>query len=649
MNKTTFSSQIVQGSLMKKVIFLLSSLFASFSKIYGLNSTDLSLEQKIGQLFLVHFHGDIANEDAKILISKCHVGGFVLYNWCNNLSSPENVRNLTQTLSSLNSSYSEIPLFFAIDQEGGRVQRLKEGFMEIPSAQFLGDLDLPEVIYHLAKVQATELKIVGINVNFAPVVDINSNPNNPVIGNRSYSNDPRKVSEYARSFVRAYNELCVLSVIKHFPGHGDTKKDSHIAVPKLNKTLQQLKDLELKPFFDLKADVRGIMTAHIKLPFIDSEKVASASPFLIKDILRNSWGYDNLVISDSLFMQGIISTERSIQKAAISVLNAGSDILCLAGAALNEKSEDEHSVDSIIALHQYLVNATKRGLISEDEINKSVDRILKEKSRLQTFIEIDYAMLEDQKKIMSRELPLLHKINSFDQVVYDKIAKAIWSNETGMSKDKLLYWSTKEDFLSLGIGHFIWHPKNKKTHFEEMFPSLVKFALKNKIAVPNWISNSSCCPWETREDFIKDINSLKYVELRNWLEKNMWIQGKFLIQRLLHTIHEYLHSSLVVNKLQLLNTLDTLCLTPEGLYALVDYLNFKGSGLCEHERYNGEGWGLLQVLNKLNENNTTISTSEFVKAAHVVLKKRVQNSIEPEKEQAWINGWLSRVNRYTSL
>ncbi|MBM3207978.1 MAG: glycoside hydrolase family 3 protein [Chlamydiae bacterium] len=634
---------------MKKAISLLFTFFVSFSKIHALNSTDLSLEEKIGQLFLVHFHGDVANDDAKQLITDCHVGGFVFYNWSNSLSSPEQVRCLTESLFNLNSKHSRVPLFTAVDQEGGRVQRLKNGVLQLPSAQFLGDLDIPDLIYQLARIQAEELKSLGININFAPVVDVNSNPKNPVIGDRAYSNDPDKVTEYAKAFMKAYDEVGVLPVIKHFPGHGDTKKDSHISSPKLKKTYKELKELELKTFYNLKNEARAIMTAHIKLPLIDSEKVSSTSPLIIENILRQSWGYDNLVISDSLIMRGIISSEGSIENAAVSAINAGTDILCLAGAALNEESQDELSVMPIISLHKYLVNAVKTGMISEEHLNKSVNRILREKERIAPTLSSIPKEVEDTKQILSRELILLKKINSFENEVYEKIGQAIWKNETGMSREKLLYWNPKEDFLSLGIGHFIWHPKKKKADFEETFPSLVKFAKKNKIETPKWLDYTKNCPWESRDQYINDAKSTKVLDLQKWLEENMSIQGKFLIQRLLSTIHLYLHSSSVTDKIKILTAIESLSNTPEGLYALVDYLNFKGSGLSEKERYKNQGWGLLQVLNLIDSEKNTIPIEEFVHAAQQTLETRVNNSNDPEKEKIWLKGWVNRVHRYRSL
>lgn len=310
-------------------------------------------------MLIVHFRGEVANEDSKRLIQEAHVGGFIFYNWANGLHSPDQVRNLTTSLQ----KQSDRPLFFAVDQEGGRVLRLKEGFTQPPAN---AELKTPDEAYYWAKKVGGELSAVGINMNLAPVVDVNSNPNNPVIGNRSYSSNPHVVTEMAAAALKGYKETGILPVIKHFPGHGDTSVDSHVALPVINKDLAALEQVELYPFQHL--NTPAIMTAHLLLPQIDSRPV-TISPVIIHNLLKN---YTGLIITDSLAMQGIRSAPP--EEIAILAIEAGHDILLLGGMQL-EKSDSEFSIDDVIKIHKAICQATRDGRISEERLKRSWDKM----------------------------------------------------------------------------------------------------------------------------------------------------------------------------------------------------------------------------------------------------------------------------------
>lgn len=223
-------------------------------------------------------------------------------------------------------------------------------------------------------------------------------------------------------------------------------------------------------------------------------------------------------------------------------------------------------------------------------------------------------------------LLLLVTIISFSQ-----IGDQIWKNESGGSIEKLVFWNPHEPFPSLGLGHFIWLPKDTTAPFEESFPKLATFLKSEKIAIPTWMEGS--CPWETREEFLKPQNAPQIQELRTILEKTIPLQVRFLKLRLEETEKKLTTQRAKIERLKATN---------QGLYALLDYLNFKGSGLSEKERYNGKGWGLLQVLEEMPENGCV---QEFADAAKIVLKRRVENA-PSQNEGRWLKGWLSRVESY---
>lgn len=332
-----------------------------------------TIEEKVGQLLIVHFHGEKANEASKILLEQAHSGGFIYYDWANGLTSPEQVRTLSAGLQKCNPS--SLPLFIAVDQEGGRVSRFKKGFPAFPSQSNTKD-GLP------AQEIAILLKEVEINLNFAPVVDVNSNPQNPIIGDRSYSHDPEEVVRLGRLALKAYHEKGILATLKHFPGHGDTESDSHSSLPIVNKSLEELNRVELYPFKELSPETDLIMTAHLLMPALDAEFPATFSSRILTGLLRNSWDYQGLIISDSLIMKALDIYAPSIEEKALLALNAGCDLLCLGGKLLNEPAQDEFTVEDILRIHSYLVEAVKSGRYPEEKLNASFERIRHAKRKL---------------------------------------------------------------------------------------------------------------------------------------------------------------------------------------------------------------------------------------------------------------------------
>lgn len=618
----------------------------------SLSPDQMTLEEKVGQLLLVHFHGRNANDAAEKLISVAHVGGFVYYEWSNELGSYTQVLSLSKELQMLSRKYSKLPLFLAIDQEGGPVARLKKDFTHFPSSRDIGLINIPSLAYDVALAQGLELKLAGLNMNLAPVADIACHSSQSVVGERSFGATPTKVTEFVQESLKGYKASSIIAVIKHFPGHGDINVDPHLSTPTLTKTLDELMSHELQPFYSLKDQTEALMTSHFIVAGVDPEKTVSSSSFFIKNLLRSIWKYNGIVMTDSLAMKGILSQEASLESAAVSALIAGNDMICLGGKLLSEKSQNEISLDDVLKIHSYIVKMVNEGVIDEKEIDEKVRRIIHLKQKY--CYDLDdrshiASTVFSESKLLKSEINTLLRFCTIDASLAKSIARKVWHNETGSSKEKLLYWNPNEDFLSLGVGHFIWYPKEKKTSFEEIFPSFVKYMIKEGVDVPQWIQNASYCPWENKTSFQTD-HPEKVKELRLFIEGSMDMQGKFLLAQVPKTLHSIIEQlTTKIEKEKVLSALDSITAQPNGIYAIIDYLNFKGSGLSSSERYNGIGWGLLQVFEKLCSYPGQVTVKDFCIEAKKQLENRVANAPDPKKEGKWLKGWQSRIDTYENI
>jgi hypothetical protein len=225
------------------------------------------------------------------------------------------------------------------------------------------------------------------------------------------------------------------------------------------------------------------------------------------------------------------------------------------------------------------------------------------------------------------------------------IGDRIWNNECGKKISELTHWKDGENFPSLGIGHFIWYNSGKVEKFEETFPELIVFLKSKKVAVPSWILSAKGCPWSSREEFYLAIDSKEMKELRDLLLETVDLQAKFIVGRLEKVLPKMIAMLDEKDKLLVTSHFFFLAKEANGLYALIDYLNFKGSGTAETERYKGEGWGLLQVLQGIAL-DSKCPLNDFVGSAKSVLSKRVQNSPKQRDEKRWLTGWNNRLDSY---
>lgn len=359
--------------------------FSCISSAFSFGSETLqsmTLEEKVGQVLIVHFHGTTANEEARRLIQDTKVGGVIYYNWANELSSPEQVKMLSlglQILTKMNPH--PIPLLITTDQEGGIVARLNNGFTQFPGNKALGMTGDPDLAEQAAYAMGQEMSAVGINMNLAPVVDVNINPRNPVIGIRSFGDNPVTVLAYGKKALDGYNKAKIITTLKHFPGHGDVEVDSHEDLPMINKSIEELERVELLPFAGLGSAADAIMTAHLLVPAFDAENCSTVSQKTLS-YLKNKIGFKGVIISDSLVMEGILKKCQTVDEAAIQALNAGCDILILGGKQLAQGNQSlELTIDDIQRIHSSISTAVKTGRIAEARLNDAVEKILKLKGR----------------------------------------------------------------------------------------------------------------------------------------------------------------------------------------------------------------------------------------------------------------------------
>lgn len=345
----------------------------------------MTTEEKVGQLFIVHVYGqtptDPDYEDQNLennrggkhfkeIIEKYHIGGVIYFNWTDNITMPldaDQVHSLSNGLQNIAMDQNaSIPLFISTDQEGGIVQRVTSPGTVFPGNMAVGATQSEEYAAATASIIGKELNSLGINMDFAPVVDVNINPKNPVIGVRSFSESPDMVSHLGLAQIEAFKKENVIASAKHFPGHGDTATDSHYGLPIIDHDLETLHEIDLKPFqAAIDAGIDAIMPGHIVVPALDdSGRPATLSQPILTDLLREEMGFNGLIITDSLGMEGANVVEP--EEIPVEAFNAGADIL------LNPPDVE--------LAYNSMLEAVEDGEVSQERLDASVFRILKAKA-----------------------------------------------------------------------------------------------------------------------------------------------------------------------------------------------------------------------------------------------------------------------------
>lgn len=330
---------------------------------------EMTLEEKIGQLFFITPEkltgigvAIQAGDTTKQMLEQYPVGGLIYFS--QNIETPDQITSMIEN----SQSYSRIPLFIGIDEEGGTlVARIANNpnfnVEKFPNMKEIGATGDPNQAFYVGSTIGSYLHSYGFNMDFAPDADLLTNPNNSVIGERSFGSDPTLVGTMTAQAVKGFQQENVSAVIKHFPGHGDTKEDSHTGAAIVNKTLDELRMAEFIPFQSgIEAGVDGVMVGHLQVPQVTGTNTpATLSPIIVTDILRNELGFQGLVITDSLSM-GAITQYYSSDEAAVLSLQAGADILLMP--------------EDFPLAYQGVLNAVSSGALSEERIDESVKRIL---------------------------------------------------------------------------------------------------------------------------------------------------------------------------------------------------------------------------------------------------------------------------------
>ncbi|MFD0958333.1 glycoside hydrolase family 3 protein [Paenibacillus chungangensis] len=336
------------------------------------NLEQWSLKEKVGQLFVFGFHGHEPENAIAELIAEYGVGGTIYFT--RNVKDARQVHELSMKLQQLAHQAGRPPLFIAIDQEGGMVARLVDGVTLMPGNMALGATGTAEAAYETAKICGKELRKLGITMNYAPCIDVNNNPDNPVINVRSYSDRADVVAELGSAAVKGYQSEGVAATVKHFPGHGDTSVDSHHALPVLPHSMERLEAVELLPFrAAAAAGADLVMTAHVCLPAIDLSGVpATLSKPVLTGLLREQLGYEGVVVTDCLEMSAI-DEHYGPGQGAVKAIAAGADMVLVS-----------HTIGKQRAALEAVVAAVESGELSEGRIDEALHRImrLKEKLRL---------------------------------------------------------------------------------------------------------------------------------------------------------------------------------------------------------------------------------------------------------------------------
>jgi beta-N-acetylhexosaminidase len=316
------------------------------------------------------FEGTTLNSETEDLIRNHHVGGLILFS--RNYENPEQLHTLIRDLQDVAASTSTgLPLLMSVDQEGGRVARLTEPFTQYPPLCCIGNSQSEDLAFRFGQSLAAELMDVGINMDYAPVLDVHTNPDNPIIGDRAIASDPKTVAKLANSFIKGFKDKGMIPVGKHFPGHGDTHVDSHLDLPTVKRDAATLEAVELIPFQDTIAHgLEVIMTAHVIYTSWDPKNPATFSKTILQDILRKKLGFQGIIMSDDLEMKAV-ENYFPFDAFPRMGIEAGLDMFMIC-----------NNVEKLRVLHDQLIQDVDKGIISSAPIQQSVERILHLKQNL---------------------------------------------------------------------------------------------------------------------------------------------------------------------------------------------------------------------------------------------------------------------------
>ncbi len=314
---------------------------------------------KLGELFVIGMEGKTLSDDTSAFLAQAGIGGVIYFS--HNYENPEQIAKLSNEIQE--NRGSDLPLWIAVDQEGGRVQRFKEGFTRLPSGGEICAGASPKLAFDIAQVAAKELAAVGINLNFAPVADILTNPKNPAIGDRAFGSDEETVTKFVTAVVRGHVTQNVQPCVKHFPGHGDTSVDSHEDLPRITTSLSQLMEREIRPFVKtFKSRCNMVMIGHLLVESVDPKFPATLSKKWLQEILRKELRYSRIIVSDDMEMKAVTKLFGD-KESAILALDAGCDLLVYRSEGAARKA------------YAACAKALEEGRLNPDLIISSADRL----------------------------------------------------------------------------------------------------------------------------------------------------------------------------------------------------------------------------------------------------------------------------------
>lgn len=423
---------------------------------------DMTLREKIGQMICFGFSGEVVNDQVRENVKDYKIGNFILF--ASNCKNNEQIFNLNRDLNRLTYDNTGIMPIINLDQEGGMVTRIFNEATFFPGAMTISRTQNPSYAYQVGINMTKELLSLGFNMNLAPSIDINNNANNPVIGVRSYSDKKEEVALYANEFIKALKEEKIISTAKHFPGHGDTTVDSHLALPKVSKSREEIYETELYPFKKaIEAGVDAIMSAHIVFDKIDPDKPATLSKPILTDILRKELKFEGIIITDSMEMNAIKDIYGSLEGCVLAI-KAGADMLCLT-----------HTKDLPKNVVELLEQKVLTNEISEERINESVRRILNKKEEIfkkyfETFLSREFTDVREY---------LLNKPNKeLSQIITDQSLTLVKGNNFELNNKKTLLINTKS--IALTIADDEGNNASIAVLCEKEIPSIDTITLENK-------------------------------------------------------------------------------------------------------------------------------------------------------------------------
>ena len=383
---------------------------------------DLTLEEKLGQLLVIGFHETVLTDEVRALIRKYKFGNFILF--ARNVVDLPQLEKLTRDIYDEVMDSIGIMPFIGIDQEGGNTVRIMDKLTFYPGSMTLAATDLSnaEIIGHM---MGKHLISLGINMNFAPVLDINNNPKNPIIGIRSYSDKPEIVSKYGIELMKGMKSEGVIATVKHFPGHGDVEIDSHLGLPVLPFDKERLYNMELKPFIDaINNDVQNIMAAHIIFQEVDKENPATVSKDILKGILRDELKYTGLITSDCMEMKAISDTITT-PGGALKGIQAGDDLVLVSHTK-------QLQIDSANLLKLSIEDKS----LSIEEVDEKVKRILKYKNEVYSIMNKKFFNNPDNLEIFNDESQ-----GEVLQNIVDSSLTFVNGKKLELKGKTLIYWS----------------------------------------------------------------------------------------------------------------------------------------------------------------------------------------------------------------